>query len=70
MKKPVPPLCRRHIHLRRVSRLVVDFLASNGRLRINAHYYIAKALIPPMERILRDCLGVCPLLFLFKPRAE
>ncbi|KAJ1480727.1 hypothetical protein T484DRAFT_1657073 [Baffinella frigidus] len=34
-----------------------DYLASNGRLRINAHYYIAKALIPPMERLLRDCLG-------------
>jgi hypothetical protein len=33
-------------------------LASNGKLRMNAHYYIAKALIPPMERILRDCLGV------------
>lgn len=38
-----------------------DYLASNGRLRINAHYYIAKALIPPMERLLRDCLGVFPL---------
>jgi DNA polymerase zeta len=35
-----------------------DFLASNGRLRINTHYYIDKALLPPLERLLRDCLGV------------